>query len=97
MEQLKTKKGSIILNEKQIDYFIQTNGVNYTDLQVRRARHSVNEKDYDYSFIFFEGDEGKIECENKFPGLLKLLAKRFPEFDLALNEKSNQNQQGFNF
>jgi hypothetical protein len=37
MAELKTRRGSIILGGKQVDYLIQTDGGDYLDIQVRRS------------------------------------------------------------
>jgi hypothetical protein len=79
MAEVKKSAGSIILNGKQADYFLQWDGASYLDLQVRWARPGLFEKTYDHSFILSDGGEGIRDCDKKFPGLRPLLAKRYPD------------------
>jgi hypothetical protein len=83
MADLKIKKGSMIHQGGQIDYLIQTDGKDYIDLQVRRARYNTFEKNYDHYFIFSDGGEGIKACDEKIPGLRVLLKRRHPEINLG--------------
>ena len=82
MSELITRRGAIILNGAQVDYLYHTDGAGFSDIQVRRGRLTTTEKSYDFSFILSDGGEGLKACEKKFPGLLALLSKRFPELNI---------------
>jgi hypothetical protein len=87
MGELKRKSGSIILNGSQVDYLLQYDGAAYIDLQVRRGRLTTHAQGYDFTFFVSDGGQGKKDCERKFPGLLALLAKRFPDIPWTEGKK----------
>lgn len=82
MGKLIARRGSIILNGSQADYLYHTDGVGFSDIQVRRGRLTTIERSYDFSFILSDGGEGLKACEKMFPGLLTLLSQRFPELNI---------------
>jgi len=90
MTPLQTSRGSIILNGAKVDYLYHTDGAGFSDIQVRRGRLTTKEKAYDFSFILAVGGEGLKACEKKFPGLLALLAKRFPDLNIVKNTNSSK-------
>ncbi len=80
MGEIKERYGSLVLNNgSQVDYFLQYDGSAYIDFQVRRTRLTTRAQGYDFSFFLSDGGQGKRDCERKFPGLLEMIVKRYPD------------------